>query len=265
MIWLTRLQFFEVPPLIMLRVIVFAALTLMTAFGPRGCDVCADEIVIGNRPDQRSLADLGLDKISKPNNSRLITAGELWQFFHDQGVTSVDQLTLNLDCGGKNLSHSGAIQFQIQDPNNGNILTNLSIDSSSNRLEVPLEFDYMKRFSPGSKELIRLDLSELDALASKAKISVESDSQIFGPLNVLLITGFFAFWVVVFFVLNRLTKPIQQEGTEDIVVHSANSERSNVEALAPQGSSNGQARVHTAITLTSTGARPGQSKMVSAQ
>lgn len=251
------------------RVFAIAAVALVSVLGHLGSALSADEIVIGNRPDQRTLADLGLDEKGNPDNSRSITAGELWQFFHDRGVTSVDQLTLNLDCGGLNSAQSGPIRFQIQDPLSGNILTNLDISSSGNRLEVPLSFDYMQRFSPGSKELIRLDLSELEALATNAKVSVESDSQFFGPLNILLITAFFSFWVVVFFVLNRFTKPIQQADPEDIIVRSTiveNLEGIDLDPIIPvTGAANGQARVQTTVTMAGSGTRPGQTKMVSAQ
>jgi hypothetical protein len=253
----------------MSRLFLFAALLIVSSLGHFGGNLHADEIVIGNRPNQRSLADVGLDQNGNPDNSRLITAGELWQFFHDRGVTTVDQLTLNLDCGGMTHSQSGPIRFQIQDPLSGNLLTNLSIESSGNKLEVPLDFDYMKRFSPGSKELIRLDLTELDALASNAKVSVDSDSHIFGPLNVLLITGFFTFWVLVFFVLNRFTKPIRQEDQEDIIVRSTVVENMDGDDLEPvvatTGSVNSQARTLPAISIASPGTRPGQNKMVSAQ
>lgn len=231
--------------------------------------VVGDEIVIGNRPSRQSLSSLGLDSQGQSDQSRLITAGELWQFFHEQGITSVDQLTLNLDCGGQVYNHAGAIRFQIQDPTSGNILTNLSVNSSTNRLEVPLEFDYMKRFSKGSKELIRLDLSELDALASQATVTVDSDAKFLGTFNVALVVGFFSFWVVVFFMLNRFTRPIGQDQAEDIIVLS-NVVESDVEVGEPAGVLDGNAANKFArtqnVTVANTASRTGHSsKMVSAQ
>jgi hypothetical protein len=221
----------------------------------------ADEIVIGNRPNQRTLQELGVADGSS-SNTRLITAGELWQFFHNQGVTSVDRLTLNVDCGQLVPAKLGAIGFQIEDPINGHVLTNLRLDASNSQLEVPLEFDYMKRFSPGSKELIRLDLSGLEEMAQNATVTLNGEDTFFGPFNLVLVVGFLGFWIAVFVILNRFTRPMAQEEAEDIVVVSLNGE--NNESASVASSSVGPVR-STNSNVKTTSPRVAHSNMVSAQ
>jgi hypothetical protein len=88
-------------------------------------------------------------------------------------------------------------------------------------------------------------------------------------MNLLLITGFFSFWVLVFFVLNRFTKPIRQEDPEDIIVRSTivekMDENDSETATTTTGSANSHARTLPAISIANPGTRPGQNKMVSAQ
>lgn len=222
----------------------------------------ADEIVIGNRQDHRHLNQLGI--ADESDNTRLITAGELWQFFHNQGVTSVDRLTLNVECGGLDSARVGSIGFQIEDPSNGRVLTNLKLNPASNQLEIPLEFDYMKRFSPGSQELIRLDLSDLDVSAQGATVTLNSDGSFFGPFNLVLVLGFLMFWVVVFFVLNRFTRPLAQEQIEDIVVVTKNAEEQNPTTSSSLGNGSSVIRA-SAANGAAASPRVGHSKMVSAQ
>jgi hypothetical protein len=257
----------------------FVSLTaaLITLVGLFKAELRGDEIAIGGRFQQESASHLGLDDKGNIDQSRLITTGELWQFFHDRGITSIDQLTLNLDSGQDPLQRSGAIRFQIEDPINGDILTNLSINSSSNRLEVPLEYDYMKRFSPGSKELIRLDFSELNSLAVNTTISVDSESSIFGTFNVAIVIGFFAFWVLVFVALNRFTKPENQDHAEDIIIRSTAADElippAQVEASAVPLEAESQmvgpnqisARTVQQVVVTSSQPLSGNSKILSAR
>jgi hypothetical protein len=242
---------------------IHAALLFLTFGGQFVSQLVADEIVIGNRPDQRAISQLGLPD-ENSEHTRLITTGELWQFFHSQGVTSVDRIKLNVDCGDQDPSRVGSIGFQIQDPANGHVLTHLKLNAANNQLEIPLEFDYMKRFSPSSQELIRLDLSDLDTLAQSATVTVDGEGSFFGPFNLVLVVSFLMFWVLVFFVLNRFTRPIVQEQVEDIVVVSANAEDSNPIGDQPFGNTHQTARSATANVVTNVSG-VGSGKMVSAQ
>jgi hypothetical protein len=154
-------------------------------------------------------------------------------------------LTLNVDCGEIDPSKIGSIGFQIRDPNNGHVLTNLKLNPANNQLEVPLEFDYMKRFSPGSQELIRLDLSDLDVSAQSATVTLNGEGNFFGPFNLALVVAFLMFWVVVFFMLNRFTRPLAQEQAEDIVVLTKNGDDQELATNQASGNGNGAVRAST--------------------
>ncbi len=184
--------------------------------------VNGDEIVLANRSSINPPAAQQSSSIY-PQDSQMVTAGELWQFFHNQGITSVDRLTINVECGEFDPNQLGSFNLQIQDPDSGNVVTDLNIRPNTNKLEVPLEFDYMKRFSPESQELIRLDMSRLNALAPETTISLDSELSEFKPLNLFLLGGFLIFWIAVFFLLNRATRPLDQE-TEEIVIRTVPSE-----------------------------------------
>lgn len=155
------------------------------------------------------------------DSSGQITAGELWQFFNEQGLTSVDRLTLSVDQSGElTVENLGSVRFQIEDPGTGSYLTNIRVNGS-NKLEIPLDYDYMKRFSANSQELIRLEIPRDGAHPTAAAISIEAESPILTKLNLILFSGFIGFWLILFYLLNRFTKPLE-EASEDIIVRSSN-------------------------------------------
>lgn len=180
-------------------------------------------------PDERSVpgqiqpsTKLGYRTLLDHDSAGQITAGELWQFFNEQGLTSVDRLTLKVDYASELTEDNlGSIHFQIEDPGTGSFLTKIRVDGS-NKLEIPLDYDYMKRFSADSTELIRLALPGDFSQSTAATISIEADSPLLTRLNVILFGGFIGFWLVLFYILNHFTKPLE-EAAEDIIVRSVES------------------------------------------
>ena len=168
------------------------------------------------------------------NNSGEVAAGDLWQFFHSQGVQSLDRLTLCLDVEqleGHSAFDLKSVELKIEDPNKvGYLLTNVSLGNNSivvpgletssskpeAKLEIVLGYDFMERFSAASKEKIKLDFSANSDMASKATFSIGSNEEIFSSASFVLLALFVGFWVAVFFVLNRVTKPIEQESLVDV-------------------------------------------------
>ena len=214
----------------------FLLLALTSQFG---CPAFADEVILDNQTNsQLMVGDFNCSTCAEQvttsislfghNNQTRLTAGQLWQFFNNQGVDSLDKLTLCLDVGeldSQSKFDVQSIQFRIEDTlASGNFLTNVSLGnntlvvpgsmtSSSKpeaKLEILLDYDFMQRFSANSSELITLDFSSNGELASEASISIEGNGNVFTKSNLLLLFGFISFWFVVFTVLNRVTKPLSE-------------------------------------------------------
>lgn len=157
------------------------------------------------------------------DSSSYITAGELWEYFNNKGITSVDRLTFSVDSSGNVLDGPlGQLKFQIEDPGTGAFLTNISVQGKS-KLEIPLDYDYMKRFSANSQELIRLELPVDGSKLNGAAISIDTDHHVLSSLNLILVGAFVGFWLGMFYLLNRFTRPVEEE-SEDILVLSQESE-----------------------------------------
>jgi hypothetical protein len=158
-----------------------------------------------------------------------VYAGELWQFFHDQGVVSLDRLTLCVDVEQVNENSTfdlQSVELTIEDPTGRQpLLTHVSLGDNSlvvpyyetssfkpeAKLEIFLGYDFMQRFSADSREKVKLDFSSNSVEGKDAKFIIEADSNVFSKSNFLLLFGFVAFWVVVFVSLNRITKPETSE------------------------------------------------------
>ena len=48
------------------------------------------------------------------------------------------------------------------------------------------------------------------------KFLIEADSNVFTKANFILMVGFIVFWIVVFVLLNRITKPSAPENPSDV-------------------------------------------------
>ena len=199
--------------------IIMIGLCFGTSFG--------DEIVIDNQGDsQMSLGDFRCSSCPTQIHSAMgifdqartgeVSAGELWQFFHSQGVDSLDQLTLCLDVeqlDGQSAFDLQSVEFKIQDPHNQDgLLTDVSLGNNNSiivpgfetssfrpeaKLQISLGYDFMERFSADSQEKIKLDFSSSNSLAaSNVKFSIEGSEQGgFSTWNYLLLAGFVLVWI----------------------------------------------------------------------
>ncbi len=162
-----------------------------------------------------------------PKHNQELTAGEVWQFFDEQGYDSLDRLHLNLDIqpisDDENFSLN-SIQLKIEDPQlAGHLLTNVSMQGNSltlpgyetysfkpeAQLEVELGYDFMDRFSADSQEKIVFGYSsDSNAESTKPTFSLSGDSGFFSNWkHSFSLFAFMVFWVLVFVLLHRFTKP----------------------------------------------------------
>ena len=168
------------------------------------------------------------------NESRSLTAGELWRFFDAQGVDSLRQLTLSLDFDSTvGLSSAGisSLELTIENPSNLGDLTKSLGDNSLNipghdiapykpeaNLEFELGYDFMQRFSADSTEKISLNVSgDANSQPVVSVQGVERNGFFSFMFNLLKLVGFAVFWALVFVALYRFTKPQANESGQTAV------------------------------------------------
>lgn len=201
--------------------------------------VLGDEIVVNGNESKIAVGDFDCMGCNSEVRNALallmsqrsgdVTAGELWKFFKDQGIDSVENLTLCMDVQGSSLTGFGLSQLKlkIEHPDQfGALLTDVSIGENSlvvpnyeissfkpeARLNIALGYDFMQRFSAASQERVHLDfqsvLGDEDDSAAAPVFSVEAGSQILTRrFSFLPFLGFVLFWIAVFILLSRLTRP----------------------------------------------------------
>ena len=213
-----------------------AALALLLICSSMSGHLVGDEIVISGNEHAVAVGDFdfspcntgsaqgALAVLNQGPNSEM-TAGDLWQFFSDRGIDSVENLTICMDWSPsqqQQLSDEvdlSSLQLKIEDPSQiGNLLTDASLGENSlvvpgfeissfkpeAKLDVALGYDFMKRFGPQSTEKIHL-ASNGSILPS---ISFEGTGPSPGRIpNWLGIVGFVLFWLVVFKCLAMATAP----------------------------------------------------------
>lgn len=195
----------------------------------------ADEIIVDGR-DKVAVGDFDCTGCTSDvtnavamlmeQTSGKISAGELWKFFDRQGISSVDELTfcLDLDPNGAPCRFDlAAFQLKIENPDqHGKWLTDVSLGENSlvvpkyeisafkpeARLKIALGYDFMRRFSAESKETIYLTFASETEAAMPPMFSVEGSTQLLTPrFDLTVLFGFVTFWVMVFVLLSRMTKP----------------------------------------------------------
>lgn len=152
-----------------------------------------------------------------------ITAGELWSFFSKQGLTEVQSIILFLDVekfSGPVPIHIQTIEFRIEPSDSTKPLTHCALEDSKDliipgddslaaaseaRLEIPLEYDFMKRFHADSEERVFLKLTYQAPQGSEPNFFVAGRQEWFSLPSFSLLLGFVGFWSVVFLALFRLT------------------------------------------------------------
>ncbi len=152
-----------------------------------------------------------------------VTAGELWAFFKSQGINSIDRLTLQIDLDETNGCcdmSMDSVNLSIQDGDfrikeaflgieNKMVIKNADVlqFKPEAQMEMGLGFDFMKRFSADSKELIVLRTNVVGADPQNMTITIQGNRHYFTFPNLIAVTGFLAFWVFMFLVLRKLALP----------------------------------------------------------
>ena len=196
----------------------------------------ADEYVIDSETSTPHLVgDFACSNCPAPSKSSLeliqtgreVTAGEIWQFYHGQGIHSLDRLTLCLDVKSGNQSGTAgirALKLTIQDPSSiEHFLTDVSLGDHSLTipdyeivafkpeayLELELGYDFMKRFTADSQEKVLVDVSTEDG--SQLSVMVIGQNNLFSSNIDPISLGLFAlFWVLVFLALYTFTQPVNK-------------------------------------------------------
>jgi len=146
-----------------------------------------------------------------------LTTGELYKYFQSRGITKINRLSfqVDVDCDpDENKSVSLVdLSFEIQDAAQ-NLVTHagfgdseLLLDKSEITsfkpeavLEVDLGYDFMQRFSPDSKEAVLMNFSSPGSSSEMMpRIVLASNISSFSSSNIVRISGFLAFWGIVFF------------------------------------------------------------------
>lgn len=199
--------------------------------------VSADEILVEGDESRISVGDFDCGgcnceatnalNLLMDQSSGQVRAGELWKFFNEQGLTSVEQLTLSVDILPENEVHGdigiSGLRLMIEDPNSVGFLTDASLGEHSlivpeyeissfkpeARLQVALGYDFMERFSADSQEMVQFGFSQGAASAITPRFAVEGNEASLVPSGIhwSALVGFIAFWGVVFLLLSRVTRP----------------------------------------------------------
>jgi len=99
------------------------------------------DVLIGDYSCSACLANLAaasLEMKGEQHGTTELTAGELWQFFDEQGYDSVNTMSLFLDVDQLSTEQSvnlSKLNVQIQSPNGGSLLTDANL--GADRLIVP--------------------------------------------------------------------------------------------------------------------------------
>ena len=198
--------------------------------------ISADEYVINSETSKTHVVgDFACSTCPGPSKSALeliqdggeVTAGEVWQFYHGQGIVSLEQLTLCLDVKNGNPTGTAGIRglkLTIEDPESvERFLTDVSLGEHSLTipnyeivafkpeayLELELGYDFMKRFSADSQEKVSVKVSTEDG--SQLSVMVIGQNNLFSANLDPISLGLFAlFWMLVFLALYNLTQPVNQ-------------------------------------------------------
>lgn len=164
-----------------------------------------------------------------------ISAGELWQYFRDRGVTSVESLILYVDVDPMDEASAlslESLELSIRGDRPGGEIVKLNslADGSGKRLliqgaetsarrpeakvEIPLGFDFMDRFSGDSKERLLVNVGYGGDLSRRPVLSLSNRRPLITAPSLVILAAFVIFWAVVFWILKRLTLP-RQSATPD--------------------------------------------------
>lgn len=223
----------------MFRVIVLALATLFVVSITTDA-VFGEQIVIDeNSEDKKVAGDFYCSPCYSPIlddaeavdiAARTLTAGELYKYFQSRGIKKLNRLSfqIDVDCDPDNTESVSLtdLSFQIQDSALNLVThagfgdTELLLDKSEITsfkpeavLEIDLGYDFMQRFSPDSKEAVRLDFSSPDtSSAMMPRIFLASNMTSFSSSNLVRIVGFLAFWGIIFFGAHVMSRKPKDAG-----------------------------------------------------
>lgn len=193
----------------------------------------ADEVVLD---DSRSSGEIQLGdfnctpyRVGASSNFPMpedsITAGELWTFFEEQGLDSVESIVIFVDIDRLPADQQlglKTLDLLIEEPSDnlthcsytlgGNSLVfpggNTKQHSAECRFRVDLGYDFMQKYSSSSTEKVQLNVGlDGQSSGSSAAFFIEGNRSLFTLPNLLMLGGFGLFWVGVFWVLKRATLP----------------------------------------------------------
>ncbi len=199
----------------------------------------ADEIILDETSSTIVSGDFSCSKIHSATSgefylnpkSTSLTAGELWTFYHNQGITRMDTLVLCMDVtavDGADIDLT-FIEFEIRDSNKpinnhiysldrggDNTLVVPGYEASEYRAEaqlsIDLGFDFMERYSSSSPEKVVLNVKMGAATTAIPEFYITGESKWFSGINMFLLALFAGFWAVVFVILFKLTNPNKTSG-----------------------------------------------------
>lgn len=162
-----------------------------------------------------------------------LTTGELYQYFHSRGIRKLNRLSfqVDVDCDPDNSKSVSLtdLSFEIQDAAR-NLVTQagfgdseLLLDKSEITsfkpeavLEIDLGYDFMQRFSPDSKEAVRMDFISPESTSEMMpRIVLASDMSSFSSTNLVRIGGFLAFWGIIFFGAHVMSQKLDEGNAAD--------------------------------------------------
>lgn len=191
----------------------------------------ADEVVIERNATK--VGDFTCSNCEIETSSRLdliggeMTAGDLWQQFNRKGVNSVERLTFYValeEIDNSDRFGLAPVEFKMDDltaslQGNSLVVQNYEMGSSvpMAKLELSLPFDFMEKYSANSKEPIRFTSTDGNA-AVNPNVAIDFNAGI--QKSHIALFGFAAFWIVVFLLFNRLTKPTENKPEEPSAIQS---------------------------------------------
>lgn len=195
--------------------------------------LCGDEYVIdGETNETQVIGNFTCSNCLSPSRSSLeliriggeVTAGDIWQFYHGQGIDSLEHLPICLDVktGSRDRAADiSSLRLTIQAPEaKERFLTDASLGENSLTipdyeivgfkpeayLELELGYDFMKRFTADSQERVSVDVATKNG--SQLSVMVIGHPSLFTTNLEPISLGLFAlFWVLVFLGLHTLTQP----------------------------------------------------------
>lgn len=162
-----------------------------------------------------------------------VKTGELWNYFHSQGIDSLDRLTLvinvNPDLGTEQGFMMDSLtltiaEAQTEAANGAKMITNASLNRNGKnmlilrsgdpksftphaRMEFELGYDFMKRFNSDSQDTVSLNFNTRSGAIEQALFGfpqTNSQAQDSHLQNLLL---FIAFWAIVFLLMYLFLSP----------------------------------------------------------